>query len=429
MVRLTIRSIWKRKWSFIMIIFVSVVSFIMLSLSIYIYENSVYCKKVITESLNSGTENSGVLYLSGGYFEETGDKNVDKYMNFKRELSSMDGISSSGELRYNGGFEDFTLARRQCELTGRDDGMLNYGYVENTAIDYYKIPLSEGTLVKDMPNDVNINYVYLGSAYKKYYEVGDTITDKLMRLVHEGKKTKKVTENITFIVKGFIKDGTKFVYPETFGSSDAFLNDKCYEVLSSTGVIVEFNSYNTENSVFLSWKKSQSYNALKAKINKLAAKYGFTVLSVSMEKLLNEKEASSREINEYILNILGIVITVTVIMMICIQISAVLNNMSEYGILYANGYTTHNIAMMIILESIIRMAATSIASLYLVKILVWKVFIAVPGESEVFKEIFYKYVISGNIISAVLICAVSVILPLMIIGYKRPVELIGGNDT
>lgn len=428
MIHLVMRSIWNKKWSFILTTIVSIVSLIMLSLSIYIYENSVYCHKVVSSSLTSGTDTSCVMYVTENTTEAE-SMYSSNYIQFKKSLSTIKGVTSHGEISYNEGMENFSLSKLQCKLTGRNDEMLHFGYIENSAIDFYKIPLSEGKICKDMPKDNTIFYVYLGSAYKKYYKLGDTITCKEPKLVLEEKKQKTILINTSYIVKGFIKDNTKFVYPETFDSSNSFVSDKCYETLSATGVIIEFSQDNESNRLFVSWKKSESLKEMKNRFSRLAKKYDYKAITVNISQLLKEKESSNREINNYILKVLGIIIAVTVTMMICIQISAILNNTSEYGILYANGYTTNNITIMIIIEAFTKLTIASAASLSLVRLLIKKVFLGVPQESEVFHEIFNKHVISGNIFSALLICAVSIILPLMIIRHKKPVELIGGNDT
>lgn len=150
---------------------------------------------------------------------------------------------------------------------------------------------------------------------------------------------------------------------------------------------------------------------------------------VSLSAIIDEKDRTGRQINEYILDVLWIVIFVTVIMLSSIQITTILNSRSEFGIMYSTGFSTGDIIGMTVAENVIKMIVMYFTSLYLVKLLIKKIFIGIEGQAAIINEIFEKYIYSYSAVVIVIIMIIATIVPIWIIYRMKPVELIGGNDT
>lgn len=414
MLRFTFKSMGKRLAGILMVTIVGMVSLMLVSMSIYIYENSIYCKNAISSIMKEKVENSAVVaIMSSEANEEFKKSNA-----FRNVLVDMPEISAAGYSQYTEGLSGCEYDRVQRELNGGRDGEFCYLYIESGAMGLYNIELEEGEIVKDMPYGEGLNYVYLGSGFMDYYSIGDESELKITDDIH-----------YKFVVKGFFKDGIRIVDNDEVEDTASFLGDKCYYTLGPADVIIESNAGGLDNTMLCSWEDGHSFEEMKQKILDKAKECGLECIVADMSEIIKEKGRSTREINGYILNVLGVILATTVIMMVCIQITSILNNMPEYGILYANGFRTANIAFMLVAECVARMAVSSVVSLVLVRKLLTAILYIVPEEEEVFMDIFGNYVVWGNIGAAAVMGMVSLVIPLIFVSRLKPVQLIGGNDT
>lgn len=415
MVRIVIRSVGNRKKSFIMTILLCILAFMMLSASIYIYENSVYSRKTIENALVSGAGHSGVIASINDIQVDTINEDMSK---FRNELYKSSLISKVGEIDIASGFGQTEFGRLQAELENKSEDYFEHISIDSTAMDFYDIQLEEGRIDTDMPYDDSIAYLYLGSAYKNYYKVGDSITEN----IYEG-------FDITYTVKGFFADNTRIIYSDTLFSADEFAGDKCYMTLPDTWAIIERNSKSNSSSMLYSWEEGCTAEEAEQEVKRIAEKCGLSVITARIDDILDSKQEADMEINRFILDVLAIILITTVIMLICIHISAIFTNLSEYGIMYANGFGIGNLAFMLFIELLFKMVIVCGCSLAFIKVLLFKIFYGIDGQVEVYNEIFYRYVVPGNILSAITVLIIAFVIPMIVLARQKPINLIGGNDT
>lgn len=114
--------------------------------------------------------------------------------------------------------------------------------------------------------------------------------------------------------------------------------------------------------------------------------------------------------------------------MICMQVLLILNNLSEYGILCANGYRIKDISYMLLIENFIKTAIAYFVSVYLSSKIILYSFSTYADVQYVFNDIFYNYVIIKVGVISVLIAIVSSIIPIFVLRKYKVVNLIGGNN-
>lgn len=415
MFRIVIRSVGNRKKSFIMTVLLCILAFMMLSASIYIYENSVYSRKTIENALVSGADHSGVAASINDIEVDTINEDMSK---FRNELYRSNLISNVGEIYIAEGLSETEFGRLQAKLENKPRDSFEYIAIDSTLMDFYDIRLEEGSIDKDMPYDDFIAYLYLGSAYKKYYKVGDSITEN----IYEG-------YDITFTVKGFIEDNTRIIDSYTLFTANEFAGDKCYMTLPDTGIIIESNGTSNTSAMLYSWEEGCTAREAEQEVKRIAEKYGLSVITSRVDEILDSKQEADMEINRFILDVLAIILITTVIMLICIHISAIFTNLSEYGIMYANGFGIGNLAFMLFIELLFKMVIVCGCSLALIKVLLFEIFYDIEGQVEVYNEIFYGYVVPGNILSGLIVLLIAFVIPLIVLARQKPINLIGGNDT
>lgn len=412
MIRLTLKSMRNRSLSILMVTIVGIIALVLVSTSAYIYENSIYCDKTINSVLSEDISNYAlVAAMDADVLDEL--ENTTSVSNIINEIPE---IKTAGRTEYSIGLEECEFAKIKNKLDKSDE--FEYINMSCHAPGLYNIELEEGEFPKDMPYNENENYVYLGSSFKQYYSVGDT-------------SEQKITEDfvIKFTVKGFLKENVRVLDEDQLLSVNPFMGDKCYYELGKTDVLVLHNDAENDNCAICTWEDDYSFDEIREKIIKKTDEYGLNCVVSDVSKIVDEKLVSTREVNSYILNVLGIILITTIVMMICIQVTSILNNMHEYGVMYANGFKTSGIAFMIIFENVLRMIISSILSLLVVYKLLTSQLYNISNTMDVFNDIFINYVVWINLCSAAVICVLSLVIPLIIISKLRPVQLIGGNDT
>ncbi|MDE5780991.1 MAG: hypothetical protein K2I03_05875 [Lachnospiraceae bacterium] len=412
MLRMIIKSVKNRKKSFLLTMLVCIVSLAMASFAVYIYENAHFCQNVVENGLTAGTKNTALISVSN-----SDDISDEEYTELYTKLLNEKDILSVGEIDINIGLEDSELAKVQCSLTGSNDNMLNYVKIDSRAVGIYDIPLENGRIEKDINLSENVFHVYLGSAFKKYYKTGDVMEEIYGENIYR------------FKVKGFLKSGTKVIDPETLRSTNSFLDDKCYKKLGENDAVMVWNETMYTNAMFFTWSDDVSFKEIKTRINEIADSMGIVAVIGTIDDLIGEKLKESRKINDFVNGILWIVMIATIIMLTCTQISVVFTNLSEYGILCANGFSVPWISTMLIVENSVKIIASGICSSALFYRLLDILFAGVGSQSDVCREIFIKNVIPANCIICILIILVSSAVPVFVLMNQKTSTLIGGNDT
>lgn len=414
MIGLTFKYMKRRIKSIILTIITGSVALSMMMLAMYIYYNSGYCKDTIEEVLAYDISNIGMLYT-----EDYGNASSEEVELIFEELLKDGDIISIGEYENQcAGFANCELLDVYNEITGGNSEDLKTIHLSPGISDLFDIKLSEGEIDKQARTENYEELVYLGSAYKDYYSVGDVVKYDL-----------GYDLCVTLTIKGFLEDGNRIIDAATMSYPTSFVaSEICSYTLKDTDIIM-MNTQIGRGTEFCVWDKSCTYKEICEKIRDIAIKKNIRMDVVSLSAIIDEKDRTGRQINEYILDVLWIVIFVTVIMLSSIQITTILNSRSEFGIMYSTGFSTGDIIGMTVAENVIKMIVMYFTSLYLVKFLIKKIFIGIEGQAAIINEIFEKYIYSYSAVVIVIIMIIATIVPIWIIYRMKPVELIGGNDT
>lgn len=422
MVKLIIKNILNRKWSFLVTIFINIVALSMISMSVYIYENTTYCETVIDKTMRYDTDNMGIIALNDTEIEE--GYAYDDYFEIGKsivsELMEKDKIISAGGYDICGpAFDDSDIALFQHELLGDDEEGLNYYSMDAGIIDMFNIEFTEGEMDKSLDtSDEFTEYLYLGEGYREKYKVGDVVEWSAGKDIH-----------LKMIVKGFFSENGRVVDPNIISTRGSFTTDKCYINLKASDVIMVRNTAKDGAVCFVIWDEEYSYDEIQDEINSVSAKYGKAAHLVKLSEIIDEKVQAGNEISGYIMDVLWIILVTAIIMVTCIQITNILNNTSQYGIMYANGFSTGNIMAMLVVETFLNTVISGALSIVFVKKLISFIFLSVKDESEVIDYIFKEYVIGADMLSAFIISIIAIAVPMIIIYRMKPVQLIGGEDT
>lgn len=406
-------SIIRRMKSFCFSICLCIVSIVLFAFAIYIYEDSIYCVNNADKILCEGIDGTGVIGIVN-YLDL--NEEIRRFRNEVYELEEVNAIGTSLQPGYlYWGLDEISdIQSEYIDMEDNESQSVMGIFVENTALRLCDLQMENGEIVDDKTPEENCTYLYLGNNLKDI-PVGTEYT------VEVG------TETLRFVVKGILKKGAKFISGNLFMKTGDFLAESCYTNLDSM-VLASGNDSNI-NLWMYSINEGTDFDIVETKINDIADKYGVRIYYGRASDITNERMKATKELNNAIIKLLGIVLLVSIVIMVCVQITAIFNNASEYGILYANGYSMRQLCAMQFFENVIKMTVSLIAAIFIAKKLLLFSFARMSDLTTVFYDIYYNYVIAKMIAVSILIVVLASIIPVIVLGKYKPIELIGGNDT
>jgi hypothetical protein len=354
---------------------------------------------------------------------EVSELSKENNMSLVKEIYRMDGllavgVGDFGSSGYSIPLFEGKLERIQRGITSKDylPGMngLKLRCVENTLLPYWKFDY-EGKIEEFENQPKDTYYVILGNAYKDVVSVGDEYIYK-----------SKSNEEYRYLVAGILKKGQKHVDNSIVDPYEVQVVDCDYEIF-----IVSPVTEKNYLSDYISYAIDEEYSndEIHNSILNIAKKYGLKESDIDFmnaQKAMDIYNEPLKYILEMIFDLSIIVIVATVLITICVQSVAIMDSFNMYGIMYANGATRKDIALILILDNITKIIPASIIAYCLARIYYYEVSLDDIATFERDIAILNNVVIyqAGGIL--LLITAISIIVPLIIINKNTPAKLIRG---
>lgn len=416
MLRLLFDSIILRIKSVIFTVILCTVSIVLFSIAIYMYEDSKYGERKADELLAEGVNNTGEMSVVSDY-------SSDKINKLRIELYNIEGITSVGEnptlesvLSNMNELHD--IQSKYTDMKGCESGCIKGVFINNTSLRCCNISLYSGELLEELNQDEDCYYLYLGYNLKEV-PLG---TEYTIPFAENGEMKKAKV-----IVKGILSKNTEYINSNVITNTNAIISDECSIQMDNYAIVVS-NHYYANTFMYLVDSK-YDIEQIDEQIDLIAKKNGLKVNLAHVSEIFKEKKESSRKLLKTILQLLVISTIVSITIMICMQVLLILNNLSEYGILCANGYRIKDISYMLLIENLIKTAIAYFMAIYLSAKIILYSFSNYSDVQYVFYDIFYNYVIIKVGVISALIAIASSIIPILVLRKYKVVNLIGGNNT
>lgn len=427
MLKLLFDSIILRIRSVIFTIILCTVSIVLFSIAIYMYEDSKYGERKTDELLAEGVNHTGEMSVASGYNNEMSvslDYTSDKINKLRIELFNIDGITSVGENPtlepvLSNMNELHEIQSKYTDMKGCDSGCIKGVFVNNTSLRCCNISLYSGELLEELNQDKDCYYLYLGYNLKEV-PLGTQYT---IPFAENGEK-----KEAKVIVKGILSKNTEYINSNviTNTNTNTIISDECS--IHMDNYIMVVNNHYYSNTFMYSVDSLYDIEQIDEQIDSIAKRNGLKVNLAHVSEIFKEKKESSHKLLKTILQLLSISTIVSITIMICMQVLLILNNLSEYGILCANGYRIKDISYMLLIENFIKTAIAYFVAVYLSAKIILYSFSTYADVQYVFYDIFYNHVIIKVGVISVLIAIVSSIIPVFVLRKYKVVNLIGGNN-
>lgn len=391
-----------------------VLTMLLFSASLFAYSVTKYGRKQCDELFAMGTEQTGVFRFNT---DNEYENYFDIWADFMNEIEQTEEIYAVGNYDIWGGSIPGAkeLIQIQNEIapeihnSGIPEDVLVLISINKEGAGLFRLKYQSGCF---MESDGKTNYVYLGADYASI-EVGTVFRD----------------ENGTCVVAGIFEKGTRIINPQIlFRETDTLELD--YSICIDNMVVFCDGGV---GSNWITFSVNDGYTVEEGieTIEKIGKKYGIEITGASCEELLYRRDVNNEKIISATRNMLIWLILVIFIIMLCIQISDFIERSDEFGIMYANGSSTRDVSMIVMMENIRRVVIAFILWLG-IAIVICKTAIIPHYENDIYKvdgaiimDIFLKNIVPWVAVFALAYICIMSIVPIIMVRKTQPIKLIG----
>lgn len=295
------------------------------------------------------------------------------------------------------------------EKASLSENVLETIVMDSTAWDMFNLTLYAGDVPDNVVNNQGYILLYLGYEYAGYVDVGTIMKSEI--------------PSEKYMVAGILERGNTIANPDmgagTINISSVYPLD--YAVLEVYHVPYDLNPYFTVADGY-------DYDEAEKEIMQMGEAYNMSFTIYNMDAVLASAEQSLQPVKEYMYQMILVVGLTVCIVFSCFQSMSILVRKSEYGIMYANGFTTRDLIFIILLENMIKMLISFIIMMPILLIITGG-FRVSYGDAYVIQKIVLENISWKLAGISVLLAIISSLVPISIIKKYKPVALIGGNET
>lgn len=397
----------------LIIVLLQVIIFVMIGQVLVEYNKQKYVLDKCESILSSPVEKCEAIDF------ESADLSDEKITEFVKEIYEMEGLLAVGDkcsgrigvvnTIFDGRLKEIQSSNPDKSYIETEDS-LKCRMIQASLLPYYDFDYAEKPdISKNQPMDTA--YMVLGNAYKD---------------IPVGSEYVHVSESgleLHFVVAGILEKGEEFVETSIVEPQIIEILNCDYEIfimypMSDSGYLIPYVSYAID--------ENYTVEEIHNEIIRIAEKHGIARADISFLNAEKSLEISNEPMNYVvgmILDIAVIIIVATILVSICIQTVNIIDSTNMYGIMYANGATRKDVAIMIVLENLVKTILAIITAYAFARLYYGMAFdesVTFTTELTVLNGIVIYQVIG----IAMLITAISTIVPLIIINRNTPSKLI-----
>lgn len=388
-----------------------IVLFGLLLVSLFAWNYVSWGRKSCDKCLNGGIKQTGLIELDIDWEKEsnTCDSFVKEALQMK-EINSI-GSHTIGGNNYSSLSE---LIERQNQLEGTDDTNFWMLYLNQEATSMCHMDLQKGKLPEEYEMTEEVELLYLGSNY----------ADVPIGTTYEIKEEGTVTD--CYYVAGILREGTKWISEDVY-LEDSILDARYIENLDNLAIFVEkdIGSFRLTYTVM----KGNSIKEAETKLRDLAEKYGLKMQFATLEDVFMEKEAQQAYVFVTIKKMIVIILLTAFVLLLCTQLTEILDDMQYFGIFYANGASTRDLMFILLGENVIKIIISyglAVVGVYYGIKYIWSIYQPGVENWEKAMNIFFRQTLIPTFFLGSALTLLVTLIPILWVKRKSPTEMLRG---
>lgn len=404
---------WKTACMMVLTAALSLVACGMMGLYQKVYDYSeASCRSVLAEDL----ENTGMIYVRNGGYQSEGA------MLFMRDAvndGTVTAIGCTAALMVDRLQE---LAKIQSRNEKADDrGLLKWIYVDETFLDicnlkFAKFMTADGQADKipEVEGETRFS-LYLGYNFMEI-PVGTCFYERISE-----------EETWVYEVRGIFEKGERFLSPEVVSGNNAGAGDSA---ILLDNQVMYCGSVSPPSAFWMySFRQGGDDEGIRTALKKLAEKRGLDIELSSLKAAFDYTRMKGGQLQAVFGKLFAMVSVVALLISFTAFGVHFLKNARDYGILYADGFSSHELQLSCVLEN----AWQCMIALILAEAVVYfsgrAFFGGTPEGAVMVNYVFWHYLLPFMTFATVLAIPLISAIPVMILGSVKPITLLRGEKT
>lgn len=385
------------------------IALVVIGVMIYIQSLTYYNYNEADKILKYGVKHSGKIDIE--LIGESADYEAD-YEALVEDIKNIQGIEAMGYVTEGGADfelyeEDFVnniYEQQKNEEDIMDEEM--YGkYIDTALMDYgsedvINIEVDKGYSF-DECGELLEEYeeiIYLGSKLSGY-EVGDVVHNVRGEMC---------------LIGGYLKSNQRILVDEITGETLSYIEIDDRPLILEKGDTLGIFAVNS----------SEDMEEIREELKLLEEKYDANVTLKTYEGIYEAIWKSNKPMMDFFGRMAVLVIVTVLILQICMQTVNLLENFRNYGILYANGFSTRDHMFVFAVQNAIKGLIGMVLAIGGGYILIDLFYTDMVYSFEILYEVFWEYTVWKMGICAVLIAIITTLITIFMFKKKSPKELI-----
>ncbi|MDE6760229.1 MAG: ABC transporter permease [Lachnospiraceae bacterium] len=400
---------------YLITVFLCFMTFALFLISIFAWRFAKQARTACDKSLNGGIRQAGLIEIV-----DFSEEYEDAVYSFVQEASQSEAIMGIGSTAFYDSEEAslVQLREKQMQLEKKNSDGLSVFCMNREAANICNMKLQSGKWPEEYEPEEGSSLIYLGSGFTDI-PVGTTYEEKddSGKVIH------------TNYVAGILEKGTNWIVEEIY--LDDSIADAHY-VVNMDHQVIEIIDYICSFRMTYTVKQGYSVKEAEEKLRSLAEQHGLNVQFGVLEDILREKESRQSYIFQTLKKMLMVIIFTVFILLLCTQLAEMLEDMQYFGIFYANGASTRDLAFILLGENFLKILVSfflaAIAVYFAIKH-AWGLYQPGVEKWKDAVEIYCKQTIGTAFLLGSILSVLATMIPILWLKKKSPMELIGGYEV
>ncbi|MCM1158779.1 MAG: ABC transporter permease [Bacteroidales bacterium] len=392
----------RRLIRYVMTIALSMVMFLLLLVSLFAWKYIRRERTACNHCLNGGIKQAGMLF-----FEEYTEEFLEDVLN----LDEVTGVTSGDVYQPTVDMIE-ELGRQQeksdPEYVKRQNGV-PWFYMSSTGVDVCHLNLSDGKPPEEWNLAKDESLIYLGANFKN---------------IPVGTRYDCEFEETTYVVGGILEKETCWIRDDVY-IFESITDTRYVENLDNMVVYICPSLISLRCTYTV--KDGYSLEEAEQKILQLAKKHRAKIKTARLEDVIDENEYQYSHLLKAIRTMTWIIMITALVILERVQFSEMISDTEYFGIFYANGASTRDLAFILVGENLLKVAVSYLlagVTGYFVLLSTWKIFQPGIDNWRNVKSIYFEQAMLPAFLIGLLIVGLATLKPILWIRKKSPVELI-----
>lgn len=291
--------------------------------------------------------------------------------------------------------------------------MLNFVVLSYTALNLSRFSLQDGEVITPTP-DAGVTYLYLGDNFAEFPVGHEFISDSGVR----------------YVVAGIIEKGQRIIDHDL---NAGFEQNRTDYTVSCDNCVIAIEDMLFNSDLFVSAADGFTIDDAFDRAYEIGLKHGQSLRYCSLQTWYEQTLDEVLTLDSILSEILRVIGIAAVVIIVCLQIADILENIRNIGIMYTQGFTQRDMNIIIMIRSLVLYLAAFLLSIYPIYLMagIWyslNVRDLTINPDEVAYHMFLANGVPSAAVGLLITLIITYFITIVTFRVLTPIQMLGGKN-